>query len=53
VEAEPLATSALKTALAGSHKLQFDSLRDEEVKVSPQKKAEAIFQLASAEDMDD
>jgi hypothetical protein len=53
VEAEPLATATLKTALAASHKLEFDSLRDEETKVSPSKRSESIFQLAAADDVDE
>ena len=41
VEAEPMATQALKTALAESHKVHFDALRDEELKSSPKKRAES------------
>lgn len=49
VDAEPLATQALRTALSASHQIQFDALRDEEIKVSPKRRAEEsdIFLPAS------
>jgi hypothetical protein len=40
VEVEAPTTSALKAALAISHKIEFDALRDEEVKVSSKKRSD-------------
>jgi len=52
VEVEPQVTTALKTAIATSHKIEFDSLREEEVKVVSKKRTEqiSIFQPVAEED---
>jgi len=49
VEVEPEARSALKAALTASHKIEFDALRDEEVKILAKKKTDSIsiFQPAA------
>ena len=52
VEVEPQVTTTLKAAITASHKIEFDSLREEEVKVLSKKRTEqiSIFQPAAEED---